>query len=84
LGPASGDVRNRSRRIRQPSSESRGSLGAAWLSRRFAGPSVGERGKLFGVRFEVDVVGIEAAADPFGQLGVTLVLGVGDRLEESG
>jgi len=62
----------------------RGSFGAVSLARRFARPLLGERCELFGVRFGFDGVGIEGAADPFGQLGVAFVLQIGDRLEEVG
>jgi hypothetical protein len=60
------------------------SLTGRAVSRRFAGPTLGERRECVGKRVGVDDIGIGVIFDPILQLGVALMLGVVDRFEELG
>jgi hypothetical protein len=52
--------------------------------RGFAGRAFGESGGVGGELIDIGIRRIEVVRDPFGDLGVALVLGIVDRVEEFG
>src|SRR6266511_4151505 len=67
-----------------PSGEHRGLGGTAALDGGLARPALGECGDVLGQPIDVEDMGIEVVREPFFELAMARVVGIGDGLEEFG